>query len=85
MRGHHVLTALAAVTVGFAVAGWRHRTRRAAGAVGAGIGWPVVAVVAPLAAWWLVVADHVGFNAAAGTGSRAWPATGNGPRLLRVT
>jgi hypothetical protein len=80
--GHHVLTALAAVTVGFAMAGWRRGTRCAAGPVGAGLGWPVVA---PLAAWWLVVADHAGFNATAGTGSRAWPTTGNGPRLLRVT
>lgn len=83
--GHHVLTALAAGTVGFAVAGWRRGACRAAGPVGAGLGWPVVAVVAPLAAWWLVVADHAGFNATAGTGSRAWPTTGNGPRLLHLT
>jgi RsiW-degrading membrane proteinase PrsW (M82 family) len=83
--GHHVLTALVAVTVGLAVAGWRRSTRRAPAPVGAGIGWRVVAVVAPLAAWWLVVADHAGFNATARISSRAWTETSDAPRLLRVT
>jgi hypothetical protein len=45
----------------------------------------VVAVVGPLATWWLVVADHAGFNATVRTSSRAWAQAGDMPRLLRVT
>ena len=81
--GHHVLTALVAATVGLGVAAWRRGARLAA--TGSGTAWRVVAVVGPLAAWWLVVADHAGFNATVRTSSRAWVQAGNMPRLLRVT
>jgi len=83
--GHHLLTALVAVTVGLAVAAWRHGARLAGEGTRGGNGWRVVAVVGPPAVWWLVVADHVGFNATARTSSRAWAQAGNAPRLLRVT
>jgi RsiW-degrading membrane proteinase PrsW (M82 family) len=83
--GHHVLTALVAVSVGVGVAAWRRGARLAAQREGAGKGWRVLAVAGPLAMWWLVVADHAGFNATASTSSRAWAQAGDMPRLLRVT
>jgi hypothetical protein len=83
--GHHVFTALVAATVGLGVAAWRRGARLAAGRPGAGRGWRVGAVAGPLAMWWLVVADHAGFNATLRSGGRAWAQAGNMPRLLRVT
>lgn len=83
--GHHVLTALVAVTVGLGVAAWRHAARGGADGRRGGRGWRVVALVGPLAVWWLVVADHVGFNATGRTNTRAWAQAGNAPRLLRAT
>ncbi len=83
--GHHVLTALVTVTVGLGVAAWRRGARLAAQHRGAGRGWRVVAVVGSLATWWLVVADHAGFNATVRTSSRGWAQAGDMPRLLRVT
>lgn len=86
--GHHILAALVAVTVGLGVTAWRHAAHpRANGARGwqGGRGWRVVALVGPLAVWWLVVADHVGFNATGRTNTRAWAQAGNAPRLLRAT
>lgn len=43
------------------------RQARVPATAGRARGWRVVAVVGPLATWWLVVADHAGFNATART------------------
>ncbi len=83
--GHHVFTALVAVTVGLGVAAWRRGARLASQRNRAGRGWRTVAAVGPLAVWWLVVCDHAGFNATVRTSGRAWAELGNAPRLLRVT
>jgi hypothetical protein len=58
--GHHATTALVAVTVGLAVAAWRHAGRRRGRAA---IGWRALAVVAPPVMWWIVVSVHAGGNA----------------------
>lgn len=65
--GHHVFTALTTVTVGFAVVAWRHGGRRSGSERWA---WRAASVLAPVAAWWLTVAVHSGYNATAGTDGR---------------
>jgi hypothetical protein len=76
--GRHTLVAVVAVSVGFAVAGWRHAERPTLSPAGR-IGWRTTALVAPVLAWWLAVSVQAGYNATALVGER-W-LTGADPQL----
>jgi heme/copper-type cytochrome/quinol oxidase subunit 3 len=65
--GQHILTGLITVTIGLAVACWRHAGKTTLRAPGR-TGWLALGVAAPIVAWWLVVSVHAGYNAAALTG-----------------
>lgn len=65
--GHHVLTALVAVSVGLAIAAWRAAAGRR--------GWWAIrtgALVAPLLMFWIAVVDHMARNAYAAGATDAW-------------
>ena len=82
--GHHVLTALTAVTVGLGVAAWRHGRRQRPLRR---LTWSAVAVLAPVLMWWVTVADHAGNNATGGLLGRTWVETQrpSTPWLMRST
>jgi hypothetical protein len=71
--GRAGLAALTAVTIGLAVAAWRHAGKSTLGQVTA-IVWRVVAVLAPLGCWWLTVSAQAGWNAGLVVGDR-WLST----------
>lgn len=62
--GHQVLTALVAVSVGLAVAGWRHGARCQAVSVVRAWVWRVGACAVPVVMFWVVAVDHFADNAA---------------------
>jgi hypothetical protein len=67
--GQHLLTALTAVTIGLAVAGWRHSGNPRLNPIARNV-WRTLAVIAPLGCWWLTVSVHAGYNASQEAGSR---------------
>jgi hypothetical protein len=83
--GRHVLTALTTVTIGLAVAAWRHSNHQPRLSPLARNGWRAIAVLGPLGAWWLTVSVHAGYNATMVLGDR-WASTDNPsvPWLLRI-
>lgn len=67
-----VLTALLGVTVGLAIAAWRHSGKSSLGPA-ARTGWRVLAVLVPLSCWWVTVSVQAGANATRVVGP-AWSA-----------
>ena len=82
--GRPVLAALLGVTIGLAVASWRHGGKPQLNPAGR-IAWRVLAVLAPLGCWWLVVSVQAGWNATLAVGDR-WHTTETPsmPWLLRL-
>lgn len=67
--GRGVLMALLGVTIGLAVAAWRHGGKSSLSPF-ARIAWRSLAVLAPLGCWWLVVSVQAGWNATLAVGDR---------------
>jgi hypothetical protein len=67
--GQHLLTALTSVTIGLAVAAWRHAGNPKLNPLGRNV-WRTLAVLAPIGCWWLTISVHAGFNASQVVGSR---------------
>jgi hypothetical protein len=67
--GRGVLMALIGVTIGLAVAAWRHGGKPSLSPI-ARIAWRSLAVLAPLGCWWLVVSVQAGWNATLAVGDR---------------
>jgi hypothetical protein len=82
--GRPVLGALVGVSIGLAVAAWRHAGKSALSRPAA-IGWQTLAVLGPVGAWWLVTSTLAGWNAALVRG-RAWAEAGDPvvPGVLRL-
>ncbi len=67
--GRPVLMALFGVTIGLAVAAWRHGGKLLLSPLGR-IAWRSLGVLAPLGGWWLTVSVQAGWNATVAVGDR---------------
>jgi hypothetical protein len=82
--GRPVLTALVGVTIGLAVAAWRHGGKPELSPA-ARIAWRGLGVLAPPGCWWLAVSGQAGWNATLAVGDVWRTATDSSmPWLLRL-